>query len=149
MPREATTAFALPLTAVQVEMLTYVLEQAAMGEMSARWAGAARRLKTTLLSADPDPKVRRVLDVSTGHLTAAERQRLGDGELFNQTMTSKYGGLVYLSEFDTPDARSDDITDTLWAIVEHAAIRGCAYILFDSDGPPLPGFRIFQSDSED
>ena len=156
MPRETKTAFALPLTQVQVEMLTYVLEQAAMSEMPGSWSGAARRLKNTLLSGDPDPNVRRILDVSTAHLTVPERQRLQDGELINQSMTGEHGGMVYLSEFDIPESpsafdtgnpRPADISSTLWAILQYATLRRCAYILFDCDAPFLPRFPVFESDS--
>ena len=149
MPRETKTAFALPLTQVQADMLTYVLEEAAMSEMPGRWCGAARRLKTLLLSRDPDPNVRRVLDVSTGHLTGIERERLRDAKLVNQTMDGIYGGMIYVSDLDTVGARPDGMSDTLWAIVEYASLRGCAYILFDSGGPALRGFRVFEPDSED
>ena len=146
MPRETKTVFSLPITEVQLEMLSYVLEQAAMSEMPGRWCGAARRLKTLLLSRDPDPNVRRVLDVSTGHLTGIERERLRDAKLVNQTMDGIYGGMIYVSELDTAEARPDGMSDTLWAIVEYASLRGCAYILFDRDGPVLRGFPVFETE---
>jgi hypothetical protein len=135
-------------------MLGYVLEQAGMSEIPTHWADAARRLRARLTGQDPDENILRVLDASTAHLTERERERLNDGELANQAMTGAYGGMVYVSGCDTPHAicgldtsgaRPDGISDTLWAIYQHAADRGCAYILFDSDAPFLPGFPVFET----
>jgi len=146
MPRETKTTLALPLTEDEAKMLAYVLNEAAMGGMPGRWAGGARRLHTRLTSKDPDENVRRMLDVSTAHLTEQERDRLDAGEFANQTMTGEYGGMVYVSDFDTPGARPDGISDTFWVIYQHAKLRGCAYILFDRDAPFLPGFPVLEAE---
>ena len=51
-----------------------------------------------------------------------------------------------MSELGTAGARPDGMSDTLWAIVEYASLRGCAYILFDCDAPGLRRFPVFEAD---
>ena len=146
MPRIRQPTRTLTMTAEEVKTLEYLLNTGAMSEMPQRWAGNARRMLSRLEGGD-EPNIQRMLDVSTGHLTDEERDHLGDGAIARQAATYDYGGIVHVGvyedcEADNSDALPAGTSPTLAAIMRHAIARGCGYVIFDADAPPLPGFPI-------
>ncbi len=82
--------------------------------------------------------VRQFLDLSTAHLTAADRALLeacaghDRGEVL--CAGTPYGWFLYAN------SERPDISDTLWALMVEARDRGCDYLLFDADGRALEDF---------
>src|SRR5258708_38599412 len=123
MPIVALTTQALPLTDGEVKTLRYLLEAAINSEMSAQWIANARRMLRRL---DTDePNIRRVLDVSTDHLTVDERDELMAGELPGQVFENDAGGLVaaYAYDLTRNDGPPDGASAHLSAIMTHALAR--------------------------
>ncbi|UFN51680.1 hypothetical protein LPC08_24480 (plasmid) [Roseomonas sp. OT10] len=89
--------------------------------------------------------IRRFLDLSTAHLSPADRCCLdtsaadpGRGPLLCGSMS--HGWFVYAFEerLDAPR-----ISDTLWALMTAARWSGAEYLLFDGDAAVLEGFPCF------
>ena len=89
--------------------------------------------------------IRRFLDLSTAHLSPADRCCLdtsaadpGRGTVLCGSMP--HGWFVYAFE-ERPDAPG--ISDTLWALMAAARRSGAEYLLFDGDAAVLEGFPCF------
>jgi hypothetical protein len=83
-----------------------------------------------------EPNVERVLWASTAHLTGLTMARLdkpgGDWCCY----PVEYGFLAYVYD---ADQRPEDMPDDLWACIEAARARRCAYIRFDCDADQVDG----------
>lgn len=80
-----------------------------------------------------DPCVRLVLDASTGHLTPATREWLDRLDLDAAPSTLLRGAYGW-----TVSVVADRIAfwpDDMAAVLSHALAEGCAFVLFDRDGP--------------
>ena len=87
--------------------------------------------------------VRKFLDLSTGHLTTATRQRLDSGEFPTLGMTGVYGWLCYC------DADSMSGVSEVWGRDMHDCMAlgvklGVDYIMFDQDGPTYAGLPYYE-----
>ncbi len=95
----------------------------------------------------PTERLRRFLDLSTGHLPASDRLFLEfsadpgrrDGIV---AMAGTYGWFVYAHD----DRCCEGISDVLWAIFLKARALGCDYVLFDANGPELEGLPVFEEE---
>lgn len=148
MPIVALITGSLPLTAGESKTLRYLLESGVNSEMPPRWVANARRMLRRL-DAPAEPNIRRILDVSTDHLTMAERHDLVAGALPGQVFENDAGGLIAAYSYDLTqsDGPPDGASDWLTEIMNHALQRNCTFVQFDIDAPELPGFRTF--DRED
>lgn len=145
MPRLQPLKHFLALTDNEAKMLDYLLESGAASEMPRRWAGHAKRLLHRMEQLD---SVLRVLDVSTGHLTDAERLLLDCGDIPGQTHTGNYGGIISTDPYELVERGylPDGASETLVAIMREAIRRGCLYVSFDADAGPLLGFPLLETE---
>ncbi|BFL66300.1 hypothetical protein [Roseomonas mucosa] len=86
--------------------------------------------------------VRHFLDISTAHLAPADRLCLETSALAGTRGELCCGAMPH-GWFVHADEEHPAIPDTLWALMVEARGRGCDYLLFDADGPILPGFPCF------
>lgn len=88
--------------------------------------------------------IRRFLFLSTAHLQEVDRDVLKrstrrGSSLGILTMRYPQGWFVFAQEEQT-----EDITDSLWAVIERARQLGCEYVMFDEDALILPGLPVFE-----
>lgn len=89
-------------------------------------------------------EIAKVLVLSTGHLGAAITT--GDGPLMNTvaSMTGEHGWLVSTGPEHVPVVANEPASvQVLRDLLHFARQRGCTYVLFDSDGPTLPEFPLY------
>ncbi len=89
------------------------------------------------------PETLTVLVASTGHLGAAIATGAPAPIDSLATMTGEHGWLVHVgvqlpAEFDEPAAMQ-----VLRDVLHFAEQHGCAYVLFDADGPTLEQFPTY------
>lgn len=100
------------------------------------------------------PAIRRMLDLSTAHLTPEMREELPlygrDGGAPSWggaagVYPTEHGALVWVPDDPEESAANSDEALPLELIViqKHARRYGCDYILFDADGPMDPGLDVF------
>ena len=88
-------------------------------------------------------EIAKVLLLSTGHLGAAITT--GDDPLMNTvaSLTGEHGWLAYVGAQLTVVANEPAAMQVLRDVLHYARQQGCAYVLFDSDGPTLPQFPTY------
>lgn len=86
----------------------------------------------------------KVLVLSTGHLGAAIAT--GDDPLMNTvaSMTGEHGWLVYVGAHLPVVTDEPAAVQVLRDVLHFAKQRGCAYVLFDTDGPTLSQFPTYE-----
>ena len=86
----------------------------------------------------------RVADLSTSHLTPADRQLINDGGALGVSMFGEYGSLVYLSADDEmEDRREFGFSAEFVALLLLARGQGFTHIHFDTDAPVVAGLPVF------
>ncbi|MER5951191.1 hypothetical protein ABT127_34655 [Streptomyces sp. NPDC001904] len=88
----------------------------------------------------PAPSVRPFLDVSTAHPRPAVAHNL---DLYLDASPTPHGWWVYAPQEATEQAVREDWPDELLPVVQLARSRGCAYVLFDADGPTYSTLPVF------
>lgn len=89
------------------------------------------------------PEFAKVLVLSTAHL--GEASATGDDPPVN-ALASLFGehGWLVLTEVQLPVVHNEPVAmQVLRDILHYARRRGCAYVLFDSDGPTLEKFPTY------
>jgi hypothetical protein len=96
------------------------------------------------VSAPIEKAVRRVLDLSTGHLPQQVCNQLNSYEGVTAYELSDHGWLCYVPE--DPEAHANDygvdgdgVPSTLLRLQVIARAAGCDYLLFDRDAARIPG----------
>lgn len=87
--------------------------------------------------------IRTFLDLSTGHLREQTCQQLGDYDGVTAHHLT-YGWLLYVRDPDDEPADRADWPDELVPILRLAQACGCAYVLFDADGPQTDDLPVFE-----
>lgn len=88
--------------------------------------------------------VRQFLDLSTGHLPRADRDRLAVWASSSSIMPGPFGWFVHVPENATvPEWEG---TDALRRIFAHAHALACDYVLLDADGPRDDALPWFDED---
>ncbi len=79
--------------------------------------------------------IRRILDISTAHVTAETARMLEDGEAGPTTLQHPrgFGFLVYVPS-DPDEPLDENIPDDLKTVMLHAREYNCDWIMFDRDG---------------
>lgn len=98
-----------------------------------RWHGVAS-----------DANVRRLLDLSTSHLDSW--WRLENLTSFEGVIAYEvtHGALMWVPD-DVDEHNADyDVADIIQTIQRHARSLGCDYVLFDQDGPTVPGLPTWE-----
>lgn len=92
----------------------------------------------------------KVLDVSTAHLSPAERRDLACGALEYQIMTGEYGGLLWVSEdMNDPEwSRPEVMSETQVEILRFAFRCRCNYVKYDADADLLDGVGSWDEDGQ-
>ena len=98
---------------------------------------------------------RRVLDVSTSHITEDDAKRLreyanGSSEAYpSRIMDDEYGTLVHIPDdpeitmlLDSPAL--DELSEEYWNIIKWASENAFDYIIFDCDAPENSGWPTFE-----
>lgn len=103
-------------------------------------------------------KTETFLDLSTAHLDARSRAWLSEAATLNHAASyhghgagaaistlgaTYYGWFLHVPEADTGAPAA------LQACMDHAKAAGCAYILFDADGPVDPDLPVYDDEEED
>ncbi|HET6286474.1 MAG TPA: hypothetical protein VFG15_06955 [Amycolatopsis sp.] len=88
--------------------------------------------------------IRRILDVSTGHLRFKTNERLGDYEGLSADPTER-GWLLYVPQ-EQPEqtAAEHNWPDELLPLIRHATKHGCTYIKFAADGERCAEFPYWE-----
>ncbi|MBB2157920.1 hypothetical protein HLH33_16700 [Gluconacetobacter diazotrophicus] len=91
------------------------------------------------MASAPSGNVRRLLDLSTGHLPRADRDRL---ERVRETDNASPPASCLAGPYGWLFSVATDLVPELWghsaalpAILARARALGCDYVLLDSDGP--------------
>jgi len=90
-----------------------------------------------------NPFIFRVLDISTGHMTREDSERLfAESEDLTAYELGEYGWLVYVGEID------DNWPEENWSgafrnVLQAAKGLGCDYVRFDRDGREYEGLPTF------
>ena len=137
----------LAMTTAEAEAFQHLVEAFADHLTPGRHAHDCQRLLARMTAwhdVGGEPNIMRVLDVSIGHLTDDERERLSLGNLPGQIACCDYGGLVVVHDLGAT-RHETGISPTRWAIERYAAMRGCRYVLYDSDAPDLPGLPALEA----
>lgn len=103
-----------------------------------RKATATQPLKATMMGHE---HVRKFLDLSTGHLTPATRNRLDSTELLGWPVAggrTAYGYFIYAHEED-----DEEIPDDVWECCQKARELDCEYLLFDADAAEVEGLPTY------
>jgi len=93
-----------------------------------------------------DPFVFKVLDISTGHMTLEDNNKLtseaqdGHAPVYE---LREYGFLVYVGEIEEnwPD---DEMSSAFRKVLDTAKELGCDYVRFDRDGREYPELQKFE-----
>lgn len=86
------------------------------------------------------PRIRRMLDASTGNLTEDMFGALTEHPWLSVSRT-EHGALMWVPDDPEDSSRSCDppVPPEVLAIQMFARGLGCDYVLFDADADPLPG----------
>lgn len=87
--------------------------------------------------------IRKFLDLSTGHLTLATRQRLESGVFPTLTMSGEYGWLCY-ADADSMAEVSEEWGQDMHDCMALAVTLRAEYIMFDQDAPQHPDLRYYE-----
>lgn len=94
-----------------------------------------------------DPFVFKVLDISTGHLTKEDAERLGNESnkgLAPVYELHEYGWLVYVGEIEDNWQNEPEMSEHFVKVLETANELGCDYVRFDRDGREYPELQKFE-----
>ena len=93
----------------------------------------------------PKAGIRKVLDLSTGHLPEATANAIDAGTFPKPTMMeSEYGWLFSVPELaDFPELVDGLPCKAFKAVMRYAAQNDCTAVLFDRDGETLDGLELF------
>ena len=94
--------------------------------------------------------------LSTAHMASAERGAIealiAAAAIVDGRQTIAFHGIVVETHsfgfflhtgLVVEDERPDEVSDTLWHILEVAEHQGCDWVLFDRDEPPSPDWPVF------
>lgn len=87
----------------------------------------------------PKYEIHKTLCVSTGHLPREEADKLTARGL--EVTQDSYGYELYCSP---DDEFGNDYHPNVSALMKLAKEQECDYVRFDSDGPVLEGFEVFE-----
>ena len=84
-----------------------------------------------------DPFIFKVLDISTGHMTKEDNQRLQNANSNNMAISAyeleEYGWLAYVGDIDN-NWPTEDWSTAFRTVMETAKEMGCNYVRFDRYG---------------
>jgi hypothetical protein len=85
-----------------------------------------------------DPFIFRVLDISTGHMTKEDNERLqyleSNCKAYSGYELRDYGWLLYVGEIEENWSEDDKWSSAFMNIMKTAQKAGCEYVRFDRDG---------------
>jgi hypothetical protein len=101
--------------------------------------------ETPMPEATAEPRIRRMLDASTGSLPEPVFQAL-DGHPWIVVHPTGYGALMWVPDDPADSARVCDppVPAEVLAVQMYARSLGCDYVMFDADAGPLPGLPSWE-----
>jgi hypothetical protein len=91
--------------------------------------------------------IRRLLDISTDHLSKASEKVLEDGGVGDAILVvtpTEHGYLVFADTDEEKTLSEAGVPQDLVDLLEFATRNGCDYIMFDNDAAVVPGLPTFQ-----